>query len=463
MSLINDMLRDLSRQQSVEAPSSSMVMESSAWEKERIADFFQYSRLPVFILSGLVFVIVLALFNFNLRWLEFLPFASKSPLSNSVTSELISVNDSSSTEQSKPINLIPPTIPTESRGDNKSDQLNQRIYELIDKASRAVTLDRLTSPEQDNAFFYYQELLKIDSQNGVAINGINKIVDRYLDMVDRAIEKNQIVKANHFLEKASWVNPQDGRIAEYRDKLSLSSIAAPEVDVVDTQIQKQKVSTSTQIESVSVNDPFEKPAVFNQKNTYLSIEPNIESLDEQAIKTAEILIAAGRKLEAIEGLRNQISQYSSPKSEDYLLDLYYRDNNIQGMQFLLNSHTNLSQVEKTYHQARIKILENDNQMAIQLLESNLSLAEQNENYRALLAGLYQRQQLYLQAISAYRNLLQSFSSKPAYWLGLALSLDAQKQFAAASHAYNQLLHFNDLEPKVQNYARVRIDQLSREN
>jgi MSHA biogenesis protein MshN len=482
MSLINDMLRDLSDKQTSREPESNLIMmdvQTASWEQEKIAHFFQHSRLPLILGSLAVFVVLfillkLVLHNFN--YSNFISSISKVEPHSITESHFIDEPYfiESSAKLTSPQEVADDTsqpILNSKIASNlntiDSSQAQMQIYQLIDQASRAMTLDRLTSPERDNAYFYYQELLRLDSKNALAIAGMTKITDRYLQMAATAIQKNDLTKANFFIDKASMVTPDDIRITDFRKQFLFED--------PDSLMASQE-------NSISVNDPFDKkidsqhqndgillngeslPNVEKQniENSSLTITPNSEFLDEQTIKQAHDWISQGVKSKALELLESHIQLYPAPASEQYLLDLYYQDQNLTAMQTLLNSSLTMAAVDQTYYRARVSILQNDNQSAITLLESELSQAATNENYRALLAGLYQREQLYTQATSSYRNLLQSFKPKPAYWLGLALSLDAQNQSATAIHAYKKILEFEQIEQQVSEYAQDRIARLSRD-
>ncbi len=465
MSLINDMLRDLSDKQSVSEHNETLIFadsQASSWEQEKIADFFQQSRLPLIVISIAIFVVIFIFSKLILT--QYMHPVSIAP-------EIKPHAVVSSAELIKPpatendVLLDQPIVSSaaiHNQNTINSSELQTQIYQLIDQASRAMTLDRLTSPENDNAYFYYQELLKLDAQNPVARAGINRITDRYLQMAEKSIQKNDFIKAGFFLDKAGMVTPNDIRITEFRNQLSVIegqesvSVSDPFGVSMDSRLRGNN-------EFLSNNEALSNDESRSIGNSSLTITPNPEFLDEQMVRQARDWVAQGLKSKAIEKLNNHIQLYAAPGSEVYLLDLYYQDRNFTAMQTLLNANLHISTMDRTYYRARAAILQGDNQSAIAFLESQLSDAAANENYRALLAGLYQREQLYTQATSAYRNLLQSFNPKPAYWLGLALSFDAQNQAAAAIHAYQKILDFEQLEPQVIEYAQDRIVQLTRDH
>ncbi|MBK8186205.1 MAG: hypothetical protein IPK77_02525 [Cellvibrio sp.] len=178
MSLINDMLRDLSQQHSSSTENSLLLndVQTATWEREKIAHFFQYSRMPLVLISLLVFLIGYGISQY---------------ISNQDFSSLLRESSSvESTPSSQTVGNLQQTVAQGVPIEQNSSVQTDKIYFLIDQASRAMTLDRLTSPENDNAYFYYQELLKLDANNPVAIAGLKKkITDRYLQMADRFIQK----------------------------------------------------------------------------------------------------------------------------------------------------------------------------------------------------------------------------------------------------------------------------------
>lgn len=169
MSLINDMLRDLSARQAA-SPVYAISDGVIAGEQEQLSQFFGRSKFwPIIVLSLILFVLVFI----SIRWLSKehylfgnqapsgissqvetpmdVPLAIEStPVSNLTTQLQNQINTSDATEES----MYHPTIaePVTSREQDSSTGIDQKvIYQLIDKASRALALDRLTSPEDDNA------------------------------------------------------------------------------------------------------------------------------------------------------------------------------------------------------------------------------------------------------------------------------------------------------------------------
>lgn len=211
--------------------------------------------------------------------------------------------------------------------------------------------------------------------------------------------------------------------------------------------------------SVSIKEPFAQPAV-EQGESRLSIAPNVKWKDEQQAQQAVQLIAQGKTDIVIEKLQHFIATAQQPReSMKVLLDVFIGQENTDVVRGLLEQASYLSIVDRTFYAAKVAVAQHQDAQAILLLESHLDEAEQNENYRSLLAGLYQRTGLHLEAANHYRRLLSVFGDKPAYWLGFALSQDALNQPQVATQAFQRVNQYADLQPQVRTYIQQRIAAL----
>ncbi len=465
MSLINDMLRDLSAHQTARPDHNLDDISAADWEQQKLFHFFnKQSRLPIILLSVVLFIVLL----FGFRWLSQYDFYSVS--SKPITLE--EVKPEAAIVQ-QPLVAAPiensVVLPAEVSVPEQNIIPEQKtIYELIDKASRALALDRLTSPEQDNAYYYYQSLLTIDAENAVAQAGLLKIVQRYQHMVEKSIGRQDFMKAQAYLEKLLMVSGSvelsevDTNKNQYLSEKITAALATPRVLAEnDSELPSNPISTIQDSAEQVAFTPENSETVTNPLAVVQSAvrTPNPEFVDEQSVNQARKLVESGKLVEAIDILQLQIQSSVSPLSEAYLLDIYYQQQDLSAMQSLL-ANTSIPDVQKAYYQARAYLLSGDNQLAISALETQLAQAKTDENFRALLAGLYQKEGMFSQAITAYRNLLQEFIPQPAYWLGFALSLDAQGQSKTAIFAYQKLLEFNSLDTQVVAYAQNRINELS---
>ena len=71
-----------------------------------------------------------------------------------------------------------------------------------------------TEPNRDNAYYYYQMILKKDPGNEEALKGIAKIADTYADLVVWARGMLEYRKADEYLRIGLMVDPHNSRLLE---------------------------------------------------------------------------------------------------------------------------------------------------------------------------------------------------------------------------------------------------------
>lgn len=84
-------------------------------------------------------------------------------------------------------------------------------------AENALKRDRLTTPPRDNAFEYYQMILAMEPDNTDALTGLQKIVDRYIQLIKRAQTNDQPNRVKRYLQRAESVLPNDPALQELRN------------------------------------------------------------------------------------------------------------------------------------------------------------------------------------------------------------------------------------------------------
>jgi len=96
---------------------------------------------------------------------------------------------------------------------------NQKIKDLLELADIHFDVGYLTAPTGSNAFWAYQEVLKIDPYNKAAIDGINKIADTLEQQAWEFYEKNDRSEALKKVQEGLEVNPVHKGLQSLRDKL----------------------------------------------------------------------------------------------------------------------------------------------------------------------------------------------------------------------------------------------------
>lgn len=244
---------------------------------------------------------------------------------------------------------------------------------------------------------------------------------------------------------------------------SVEPVEVASVSVKDPFDVQENVESSRAVD-VRIAEPQENtnPVVQKLSNepAHLSIAPNPRSQDQKNAHEARELVAQGQLVVALEQLQNFIANAQQPReSVKALLDILSDQGDVQQMNAVLAQADFLSASEQAYYGAKKFVLQQDDHQAIQLLETNLIDASADENYRALLAGLYQKNGQSVEAANHYRRLLSVFGDKPAYWLGFALAQDALNQPKVALQAYQRVNQYPELQLQVRSYIQQRIAAL----
>ncbi|MGV8836055.1 hypothetical protein [Cellvibrio sp.] len=413
MSLLNDMLRDLSHQQTTVETAATANEAALDFNAQEQRELFYNTRavkpLPRTLMPSLVvFVLVLAilvLWKLNFFMHVTTGTTVTPPAADQAIVEPTSVKQTESTTAGQTTQQMAPAvepIPQPVGNDSVAPELGERIAALES-----------------------------------AITNLSVVV---------ANANNQLVNQSNNVETA----PNEPLAPVEQSDASISSETPESVSI---QEPFAPAATEAVAESLAIS-PVEKG------EPQLSIAPNVKWIDQQQAQQANQLVAQGQVDIATAKLQNFIATATQPReSIKTLLDIFAMQENTGAMQALVAQADYLSVAEQTFYEAKIASIQQQDARAIQLLEAHLGEAERNENYRALLAGLYQRTGMNLEAANHYRRLLSVFGDKPAYWLGFALAQDALNQPQVAAQAYQRVNQYADLQPQVRTYVQQRIAAL----
>jgi serine/threonine protein kinase len=131
---------------------------------------------------------------------------------------------------------VPGNIPAEINKDiSDVDSESQIINDLLDGARSNIGELKLTSPLGNNAYEKYQSVLNLDPQNPEALNGLIRIVDEYIDLMDFALGKNDIPRARNYLRKGMNINSEHYGVADAERRLNAA------VDAKDDKLRQDKL------------------------------------------------------------------------------------------------------------------------------------------------------------------------------------------------------------------------------
>lgn len=289
----------------------------------------------------------------------------------------------------------------------------------------------------------------------------------------------QIELENELVGKPSKVEPASAIITTIIDssrivppimeELINDNITVKEIEISQAKPEISEAVTTTikNIEKVNVIDkkiistPVKEPVVSPPptkaiKITTLSPHQKADRLFSKAQKT--------RSLNEKEILLQQVLMLNSGHIEGQILmaHTYLQQGSIDNAIHTLESSLQLmpNNIELTKALAGLLL---KNKQAVEALDRLLNISShtiKDEHFLNLLAAAYQQNKFTDRAAQSYEKLLKINPDKAEYWLGLAVSLESQKQHNDALVAYRRALALNSLRPAVMTYITQRINSLN---
>lgn len=99
--------------------------------------------------------------------------------------------------------------------------------------------------------------------------------------------------------------------------------------------------------------------------------------------------------------------------------------------------------------------------ALDTLRRTLPYAQKHGDYRALYAGMLQREQRYHDAAEQYQAALQSAPDNSVWWMGLGIALQADNQLLQARAAFERARGLQTLSPQLQAFVERKLVQLAK--
>lgn len=98
---------------------------------------------------------------------------------------------------------------------------------------------------------------------------------------------------------------------------------------------------------------------------------------------------------------------------------------------------------------------------IDTLVRSLPYAAGDPDYHGFLAGALQRAQRHHEAIDQYQAAVRAAPGNGVWWMGLGISLQAEKRAAEAADAYSRALGTGTLSQELRTFVERRLDQARR--
>ena len=102
-----------------------------------------------------------------------------------------------------------------------SADISRMIPDIWYAALQALSEDRLLTPVDDNAHGRFKSVLAMDPKNELALEGLQDIVVRYLQLAGEAMNRGIFDEAETLLGRARFVDPSHPGIASWAEALRL--------------------------------------------------------------------------------------------------------------------------------------------------------------------------------------------------------------------------------------------------
>jgi len=332
-------------------------------------------------------------------------------------------------------------IDNKALGDDLAKEMED-ISRLNDKGYTALANDFLSTPKNNNAMAYFKQVLAIDENNILALQGVDSIYRRYQKLIESNVDRHNWTHAQIMLNRFLAIGGDEDAVKIYK------------------QLIVHNVKNEKEIEGVSSDSSF----LHVNRKSYLSVEKSNYYLEKEAFFRSQQWVQKNKIEEAIDELNIvlNVQNYLTKATAEFLFDLYLRRGDIdaarvvsQHVKNIKKSMLNNSSWDTAYENARIEQVKNGDLAALLVLHE--SKAEWlGESSARLYAGLLQKNGDYALAQNMYRNLLNMYHKNATYWLGYGVSSDALGEFDNALTGYRKTQSLGGVSSDVQAYITNRI-------
>ncbi len=194
-------------------------------------------------------------------------------------------------------------------------KLSQKVAVLLKRSEQQFSKQQLMTPEKDNAWETYQEILELVPVHPKALAGITKIKETYVLWARQEIQRENHQQAAYHYRKALEAVPDDQDILQaLRDinqkQLPVKTIDAPVAKIALTEeekdrIQKLLLKAKTQLDSKKLMTPV-KDSAWSTYKEILALDPDhrqaisgIDKIKETYLSWAKHEIRKGNNKHAI--------------------------------------------------------------------------------------------------------------------------------------------------------------------
>gem|GEM_PF-545181 len=202
----------------------------------------------------------------------------------------------------------------------------QKVAALLEKAGGLIASGHYFDDSGEGALGTYRQILAIEPDNSAATNGVNNVVNHYLQLADQFIDKKDFARADANLKIVNSIDPEFPGLKETLDRYSGNFDTEKKLKQIEIVIGL----ASKALEQGRIHEPRDKNALFYYE-TVLKLDPEnvtaklglfeiADRLTDQAqtalnkndIKNAEKLVSLAESINpgksTIKTLRQQIDK-----------------------------------------------------------------------------------------------------------------------------------------------------------
>lgn len=254
------------------------------------------------------------------------------------------------------------------------------------------------------------------------------------------------VKAETPVLPQAAANPQSApAIATTPPKIA-AEVPTPAVETPKPTANTSEAVASSPTAGQASNSPpanIEKPFWRRTKHRHSRRQAHWVNADDDStgplLRRAERYLAEGQWAAAVDVLERDLALDPTQNSVRALLaKSYAAGGNLNQAADLLAAIPS-PQMDQSALKLRTNILlkKGDNRQAGELLNQSLTAHPDDPEWRSMKALLEQRQGDHRAAAARYEGLIREKPAQSQYWLGLAISLEAQERFEEAREAYQR--------------------------
>lgn len=117
----------------------------------------------------------------------------------------------------------------------------EQVKQLLISAKNNVDKNRLSTPKENNALEQYQKVLKLESDNEAAKEGVLKIFNLYITLAQESIKVESYENAKDYLDKASQIMPDSQEVITITDEL-IPKLAEAEKERKEEEVKAEKLA-----------------------------------------------------------------------------------------------------------------------------------------------------------------------------------------------------------------------------